>query len=124
MNFNLVEIPTPDQAEEKFATAADGIELCRKLKPVLEIIGLYPALTGGVLYKDGRRKDIDIVIYRNRQEVRSFELNDKNVELALNATGVEITEYFGFVTKAKWNGFTVDIFNPETVVDMGEGYGE
>lgn len=87
-------------------------ELCKVLYGKLEPIGYYPALTGGLLYKDGNRKDIDIIIYRNRQKVESFETVD--LTLVLSEVGVTITASFGFVTKAKWKGLVVDIFNPET----------
>ena len=43
----------------------DAITLCKILHEKLSVHGYYPALTGGLLYKDGPRKDIDIIIYRN-----------------------------------------------------------
>ena len=88
-----------------------GIELCRVLYEKLNGCGFYPALTGGILYKDGVRKDIDIVIYRNRQQ-QKFELRD--LEKHLSDCGLSEFKHFGFVTKAKWNGIVVDLFNPES----------
>lgn len=90
-----------------------AIELCRVLYSHLENIGVYPALTGGQLYKEGNRKDIDIVLYRNRQANEGFEI--KYIEKALSTAGLTDFKHFGFVTKAKWNGISVDLFNPETL---------
>ena len=87
-------------------------ELCIKLYEALEPFGFYPALTGGNLYKTGARKDIDIVIYRNRQKSPVFEMSD--LEGLLKKAGLEDFEFFGFVTKAKYDGVSVDLFNPET----------
>ena len=86
--------------------------MCADLYRVLEPHGYYPALTGGLLYKEGNRKDIDIIIYRNRQKVQGFETVDLSRLLA--EVNLNITASFGFVTKARWRGFVVDIFNPET----------
>ncbi len=97
---------------EELTPKEKAIELCRLLYDQLEPLGFYPSLTGGLLYKDGSRKDIDILIYRNRQKVDKFEVID--IESQLNSVGVEITGYFGFVTKAEWKGVVVDLFNPET----------
>lgn len=104
------------------ATQKDGVELCKKLYPILIKVGIFPSLTGGLLYKDGERKDIDILLYRHRQDVESFETAD--LCNLLSMAGVTVKEYFGFVTKAEWNGFEVDIFNPESKLVFDEEYGE
>ena len=102
----------PQESASQDCTKEMAIELCKLLYQKLEPLGFYPSLTGGLLYKEGNRKDIDILIYRNRQKVESFETID--IESHLNSVGVEITGYFGFVTKAKWKGLVIDLFNPET----------
>ena len=98
--------------EKKECTVTMASALCAALYKVLEPQGYYPALTGGLLYKEGSRKDIDIIIYRNRQKVQSFETVD--IASLLAEVNLNITASFGFVTKAEWHGFVVDIFNPET----------
>ena len=95
-----------------YCTQQDGVLLCQLLHEKLEPLGYFPALTGGLLYKEGNRKDIDIVIYRHRQKIESFEIID--ITKALSEVGVKVNGYHGFVTKAEWKGFIVDIFNPET----------
>lgn len=94
------------------ANQENGIKLCQKMYDKLSAYGYFPALTGGLLYKEGNRKDIDIVVFRHRQEVHSFEMLD--IEHHLIDIGFYDFKYFGFVTKAKWRGFVVDLFNPET----------
>ena len=89
----------------------DGIELCKILYEKLSPMGYFPALTGGLLYKEGHRKDIDILLYRHRQMYQEFETID--IRDALEEVDVVIIKSFGFVTKATWRGFEVDIFNPE-----------
>lgn len=100
----------------KVATVEDGVRLCKQLYPLLKTVGLFPALSGGLLYKEGERKDIDIVIFRHRQDLETFEMNNVIVQVCFKACGVEITNFYGFVTKAKWEGFDVDFFNPETTI--------
>lgn len=95
-----------------------GIELCRVIYNKLSPHGFYPSLTGGLLYKDGQRKDIDIVIYRNRQQA-PYEM--EGIEELLSKCGLSDFNYYGFVTKAKWQGFTVDLFNPESEGDYVNG---
>jgi len=104
--------------EGKPASIDDGLLLCRLLHAVLAPKGFYPSLTGGLLYKEGPRKDIDVLIFRNRQDISHFEMTE--LKPILGSIGVEITSYHGFVTKATWNGFVVDLFNPET--DHGNEY--
>lgn len=86
-------------------------ELCKILHEKLGFL-YFPALTGGTLYKDGERKDIDIVIYRHRQNTSPFELED--IQYLLEKTGLKDFKHYGFVTNAKWNDLDIDLFNPET----------
>lgn len=90
-----------------------AIKLCKVLySKIGKDAGYFPALTGGQLYKEGSRKDIDVVIYRHRQNTSPFEMED--IEDLLIDIGFYDFRYFGFVTKAKWKGLDIDLFNPET----------
>lgn len=89
-----------------------GIDICRALYEKLAPHGYFPALTGGLLYKDGERKDCDIVIFRHRQMNEPFETQEIN-ELLIDCGFTDIRHY-GFVTKSKMGIFEVDIFNPES----------
>lgn len=101
------------------AKKEDAERLCKKLFEVLYGEGYYPALTGGLLYREGSRKDIDIVIFRNRQTVTHFEM--ENIENLLTECGLSEFQYFGFVTKCKLGDLNVDLFNPETKVEFEDG---
>ena len=118
LEINLV--PTPDQPHHEPVKLMDGVKLCKILHAELAEHGYFPALTGGLLYKNGERKDCDIVIYRHRQKVDHFEMFDIE-QLLLNA-GLSDLRYFGFVTKASFGNMSVDLFNPESVA--GEMYAE
>jgi hypothetical protein len=107
-----IDMFLPVEKEKQECTYEMAYALCTDLYKVLEPKGYYPALTGGLLYKEGKRKDIDIIIYRNRQKVSSFETVD--IAHLLAEVNLNITASFGFVTKAEWFGMIVDIFNPET----------
>lgn len=48
-------------------TQAEAIELCKRIESVCPTFGCHVALTGGLLYKDGPRKDCDLLFYRIRQ---------------------------------------------------------
>ena len=48
-------------------TLEEAIEVCRKVESFCPEYGCHVALTGGCLYKDGPRKDLDILFYRIRQ---------------------------------------------------------
>lgn len=101
-----------------------GFELCKILYDALSPAGIFPALTGGLLYKEGERKDIDIVLYRHRQANKGFECSDKDVLKILEDIGFYEIQCFGFVTKSKWKGSVVDLFNPETLIGIGDDYGK
>ena len=120
MSFNNI-FRVPEIQKE--ATTQDAIELCKILYKPLKEIGVFIGLTGGLLYKEGSRKDIDLVIYRHRQDRQSLETIDQDVYTVLCECGLVDIQYYGFVTKAKWEGFVVDIMNPEALDDE-IAYGE
>lgn len=90
---------------------SEAIELCREIEVVCPAFGCHVALTGGCLYKDGRRKDADILFYRIRQ---ISEIDIDGLFAALGRLGVEKTGGFGFVHKALYRGKGIDFFFPES----------
>ena len=88
----------------------DAVKLCKALYVELSP-HYYPALTGGSLYKNGDRKDIDIIIYRNR-ETLPFEIYE--IQNNLEDAGLYNFIHHGFVTKCEFDGLSVDLMNPET----------
>jgi hypothetical protein len=97
-------------------TREEAIELCRLLEAVVPTYGCHIALTGGLLYKDGLRKDADIMFYRIRQaEAIAWEAMWDHLEIL----GLEWLkgEEGHWCIKASWHGKPVDCFFPEADLD-------
>ena len=90
-------------------TQAEAIDLCRKIESVCQVAHCHVALTGGTLYKDGERKDCDILFYRVRQ-VGSIDI--ACLLTILRKIGLETVSDHGWCKKARYNGKSVDMFFP------------
>lgn len=92
---------------------SEAIELCRKIEQVCPEYGLHVALTGGTLYKDGKRKDCDILFYR----IRQVELEDIDTDALFAALeekiGLKKVSGYGWCHKAIYQGKNIDCFFPE-----------
>lgn len=72
-HFDLPDaVPPFSGAALKTPEIADALAYCRKLEAIVAPLGWHVAplgwhvaLTGGTLYKDGPRKDVDVALYRN-----------------------------------------------------------
>lgn len=92
-------------------TQEQGIELCRKIEAICPEYGCHVALTGGLLYKDGPRKDCDLLFYRIRQEA---EIDKEGLFLALENLGIVYPKGHGWCHKTSLNdGRKLDLFFPE-----------
>ncbi len=91
-------------------TQAEAIALCREIEAICPPFGCHVALTGGLLYKDGPRKDCDLLFYRIRQVE---EIDEDGLFGALSAIGVEKASGFGWCHKATYQGKQIDCFFPE-----------
>jgi hypothetical protein len=94
----------------------EAIALIRSLEPLAAKCGYHLALTGGLLYKDGPRKDADIVIYRVRQELKSAERLARMFTM-FESVGVSFADCYDnsaqWIRKATFNGKQIDFFYPE-----------
>lgn len=74
-----------------------AIEFARRCEQIAPRYGFHTALTGGCLYKDGMRKDLDILFYQ-----RTDRPADKPGLLLKLASELDIAVYhdYGFVVKA------------------------
>ncbi len=93
-----------------------ALELCKKIEMVCPDFGCHVALTGGLLYKEGERKDCDVLFYRIRQrEYIDYEGLFKELE----SIGIRQTSGFGWCWKAEYvkgnESFDMDLFFPEEV---------
>jgi hypothetical protein len=102
-----------------------AIELCTAIYNISADRGIFPALAGGTLYKEGERKDIDILL---------CNLSGGDVKydcLAATATFGHIIPSLilkkvcsGRVVKAVYKGVDIDFIYPEAAYDntYQEGY--
>lgn len=102
-------------------TLADAVALCTAIEKFAPIFGAHVALTGGVLYAEGPRKDLDLLFYRIRQHA---QINVDGLFDALKLIGVErVTKNAQWCIKATTaNGARkIDCFFPE--LPLGDGIG-
>lgn len=92
-------------------TQEQAIALCREVEAVCPTYGCHVALTGGTLYKDGERKDLDLLFYRIRQQA-TVNVDDL-FDALLFDVGIVPVERFGWVVKAKCDGKSIDCLFPE-----------
>lgn len=86
-----------------------AIELCIKLYNNLSPIGIFPALTGGTLYKEGERKDIDLVIYTTEDLTGEIKHKLNEISYYLDRAGLYDFKEFGAVTKCMYKGIEIDL---------------
>jgi hypothetical protein len=96
----------------------EAVELCRLLEEIAPTFGAHVALTGGLLYKDGPRKDCDVLLYRIREWNKPVDFD--GLFIALQAKGFEIGEDYGWCKKLKWQGKPIDMFDPESYGEYPE----
>jgi hypothetical protein len=103
----------------KMWTFEEAVALCRLVESVAPKHGCHIALTGGCLYKDGTRKDCDVVVYRIRQADR---IDSAGLMQALVDVGItlKVGDPSCWLMKAEYEGKKVDFFFPE---NEGGDYG-
>ena len=92
-------------------TQDEAITLCRKIEKICPKYGCHIALTGGTLYKDGPRKDLDILFYRIRQ-APEIDIDGLFAELA-SLSILRVTDRLQWCIKATLGDKKIDCFFPE-----------
>lgn len=87
-----------------------ALTACKNVEAGCSEFGCHVALTGGTLYKEGSRKDLDILFYRIRQVQK---INYDGLFSYLKSIGFSTPEGFGWIYKSRYRGVNVDIFFPE-----------
>lgn len=102
-----------------------AIDLCRAIEEVAPDFGCHVALTGGLLYKFGPRKDCDLIFYAIRVHGDATNIDKVGLFGALATLGIRRRnpdlEYERFVVKAHHDHGDIDLLFPD--VPEGE-YGE
>jgi hypothetical protein len=103
-------------------TQEEAIELCKIIEDICPRAGCHVALTGGCLYKDGERKDLDILFYSIRQTNGVEETKPQLLALLPSISQFKIVRDFGWCCKATYKGKSIDMFFPETPFGNSEDY--
>lgn len=75
---------------------AEALAACMELEPLIRPLGMHIGMTGGCLYSEGERKDMDIILYRHHgAELCTF---DQFLE-AMSAHGVNLKKIHHNVVK-------------------------
>lgn len=98
-------------------TQAEALEVCKAVEPIVACCNVHVGLTGGTLYKDGERKDLDLLFYRVRQ---TPAIDVGTLFTYLEAMGFTIfaPPVLKWCVKARYLGRSVDLLFPEA--DSGE----
>lgn len=110
---------TPKMPTGEFALG-DAVAICKLLEPELAKHGFHVALTGGTLYGEGGRKDIDLVFYRIRNNPK-FPQDFVSTSARRNAVnkylrddlGMILLGSYGFVHKWQKGSLKLDIMYPD-----------
>ena len=92
-------------------TLEEARVLIIELERLLPTVGCHIGLTGGVLYKEGIRKDLDLIVYRIRDYGKIINADMVSV---FEKCGVEIIRQYGWMYKARYKGKGIDILIPES----------
>lgn len=91
-------------------TQQEAIILATQIETVCPDFGYHVALTGGCLYRNGHRQDLDLLFYR----IRQIENPDYVGLLSkLAEIGIHVYQDFGFCLKAGLGPKSVDLLFPE-----------
>jgi hypothetical protein len=93
-------------------TRDEAIALCVHVEQIAPAFGCHVALTGGVLYKFGPRKDLDLLFYRIRH-VEKVDVDGLFAALRAECAIERIGTGVAWCIKATQRGRKIDCFFPE-----------
>lgn len=102
------------EAPPQVWTLEEGVALCTAIHQLpSQKFNCHPALTGGLLYKQGPRKDCDLVIYqRGDVDGKREPIDWSGLWAALAGIELHMVHDFGYVKKCTYRGKSVDVFDP------------
>lgn len=89
----------------------EAVELCKLLEVVVPEAGFHIALTGGLLHKEGRQTNCDLLFYQIRGAEPNYEILWKYLTVAGVIRHLE-DSYNGWLVKATYRGKAVDCLFP------------
>lgn len=109
-------------AEKPLWTQEQAISLCRAVEEVAPSADCHVALTGGCLYKDGLRKDCDLLFYSIRQSKGVDDTKPRVLEALARIPGFVVLTDYGWCVKAMYLERGVDMFFPELQLSGSGAY--
>jgi len=98
-------------SDSTFWTQEEAVGFCRMAEALAQDCGCHVALTGGALYKEGPRKDCDLIFYRIRQV---DQVDVEKLLRMLTVVGVKVGKVYGnWLIKATYMGRSLDFMFPE-----------
>jgi len=91
-------------------TQQEAVNLAKIVESFAPDYGCHVGLTGGCLYREGPRKDCDLLFYRIRQ---AESIDIEGLLKALESIGVIILRGFGFCYKCAYGLKDLDLLIPE-----------
>ena len=94
-----------------FWTQREALDLVKKIEGFAPNYGYHVGLTGGVLYKDGDRKDIDVIFYPHN-DPKNVPDEQGLIDALLCNMGIVVNEekYYGWLRKARYFMKDLDLF--------------
>lgn len=89
----------------------EAIVLIKNIEAICPQYNCHVALTGGLLYKEGRRKDLDIIFYAVGS-IPPVDIQWTGLIQDLKYLGLTNFKSLGRVTKAYYEGKAIDIIDP------------
>lgn len=101
------------------ATLEKAAELAKLLEPIANNHGYHIGIGGGTINKEGKRKDIDVLVYRRRIEIKGGRVfNMEALFKAFEAVGLTRKVINSFpemwCTKCSWQDIDIDVLYPES----------
>jgi hypothetical protein len=90
-------------------TLSQSQDLCRKIEKLCPDYGCHVALTGGLLLKDGERKDCDLVFFR----IRHIDKINLNLLIELEKLGIKNISGGNWRYVGYYDNKQVDLLFPE-----------
>jgi hypothetical protein len=126
LSFDLAEMLGVQPAVKKYTvstywTQREALDLVKKIEGFAPNYGYHVGLTGGVLYKEGERKDIDVIFYPHNGPDNVVNPQGLTDALLNNMGIVIVSEHCGWLKKAKYLMKNLDLFFMTRIVGNNKG---